>query len=74
MEGTPIPITGREGRVLADEWSAGAYACKSVAVSGYPNMYFTFGPNSGLNHSSALVCNDRPRTVSFRTLLAARAM
>ncbi|MGU3435905.1 flavin-containing monooxygenase [Actinomycetes bacterium M1A6_2h] len=53
--GTPIPITGRDGRVLADEWSKGAYAYKSVAVSGYPNMYFTFGPNSGPGHSSALV-------------------
>ncbi|OZF26099.1 NAD(P)/FAD-dependent oxidoreductase [Rhodococcus sp. 14-2483-1-2] len=53
--GTPIPITGRDGRVLAEEWSKGAYAYKSVAVSGYPNMYFTFGPNSGPGHSSALV-------------------
>ncbi|MDZ7915200.1 MAG: NAD(P)/FAD-dependent oxidoreductase [Rhodococcus sp. (in: high G+C Gram-positive bacteria)] len=53
--GTPIPITGRDGRVLADEWNAGAKAFKSVAVSGYPNMFFTFGPNSGPGHSSALV-------------------
>ncbi|WP_032368294.1 flavin-containing monooxygenase [Rhodococcoides fascians] len=53
--GTPIPITGRDGRVLAQEWSKGACAYKSVAVSGYPNMYFTFGPNSGPGHSSALV-------------------
>ncbi|TFI44562.1 NAD(P)/FAD-dependent oxidoreductase [Rhodococcus sp. 1R11] len=53
--GTPIPITGRDNRVLADEWSAGAKAYKSIAVSGYPNMFFTFGPNSGPGHSSALV-------------------
>lgn len=53
--GTPIPITGRDSRVLADEWSAGAKAYKSIAVSGYPNMFFTFGPNSGPGHSSALV-------------------
>ncbi|WP_206492075.1 NAD(P)/FAD-dependent oxidoreductase [Rhodococcus sp. KRD162] len=53
--GTPIPITGRDGRVLADEWNTGAKAYKSIAVSGYPNMYFTFGPNSGPGHSSALV-------------------
>ncbi|MBJ7289662.1 NAD(P)/FAD-dependent oxidoreductase [Williamsia sp.] len=54
-QGTPIPITGRGGRVLGDEWSRGAYAYKSIAVSGYPNLYFTFGPNSGPGHSSALV-------------------
>ncbi|MGV9615321.1 flavin-containing monooxygenase [Nocardia xishanensis] len=53
--GTPIPITGRDGRVLAEEWSRGAYAYKSVAVSGYPNLFFTFGPNSGPGHNSALV-------------------
>jgi cation diffusion facilitator CzcD-associated flavoprotein CzcO len=53
--GTPFPITGIEGRELAAEWSRGAYAYRSVAVSGYPNLYFTFGPNSGPGHSSALV-------------------
>ncbi|GAA1098954.1 flavin-containing monooxygenase [Tsukamurella spumae] len=53
--GSPIPVTGLDGRVLADEWSGGAYAYRSVAVSGYPNLYVTFGPNSGPGHSSALV-------------------
>ncbi|WP_045821391.1 flavin-containing monooxygenase [Williamsia herbipolensis] len=54
-QGSPIPITGREGRVLGDEFARGAYAYRSFAVSGYPNLYFTFGPNSGPGHSSALV-------------------
>ncbi|MCS3778568.1 flavin-containing monooxygenase [Tsukamurella ocularis] len=53
--GSPIPVTGLDGRVLAEEWSGGAYAYRSVAVSGYPNLYVTFGPNSGPGHSSALV-------------------
>ncbi|NNG95734.1 flavin-containing monooxygenase [Gordonia araii] len=53
--GTPMPIVGSDGRVLADEWRGGAYAFRSVAVSGYPNLYFTFGPNSGPGHNSALV-------------------
>ncbi|MFC9895191.1 flavin-containing monooxygenase [Nocardia sp. NPDC127579] len=53
--GTPIPVVGREGRVLGEEWSRGAYAYKSVTVSGYPNLFFTFGPNSGPGHNSALV-------------------
>lgn len=53
--GTPVPIIGRDGRVLAQEWKSGARAYKSIAVSGYPNLYFTFGPNSGPGHSSALV-------------------
>ncbi|MEU6558591.1 flavin-containing monooxygenase [Nocardia nova] len=53
--GTPVPVTGIDGRRLGDEWRGGAYAYRSVAVSGYPNLYFTFGPNSGPGHSSALV-------------------
>lgn len=53
--GTPFAITGVDGRDLASEWSRGAFAYRSVAVSGYPNLYFTFGPNSGPGHNSALV-------------------
>jgi cation diffusion facilitator CzcD-associated flavoprotein CzcO len=53
--GTPFPVTGREGRQLAAEWSRGAQAFKSINVSGYPNLYLTFGPNSGPGHNSALV-------------------
>ncbi|MCW2497429.1 NAD(P)/FAD-dependent oxidoreductase [Jatrophihabitans sp.] len=53
--GTPFPITGLDGRLLADEWRHGAQAYKSVNVSGYPNLFFTFGPNSGPGHNSALV-------------------
>ncbi|MGW4773566.1 flavin-containing monooxygenase [Nocardia sp. NPDC004278] len=53
--GSPIPVVGRDGRVLAEEWRHGAYAYKSIAVSGYPNLFLTFGPNSGPGHNSALV-------------------
>lgn len=53
--GTPFPVAGRDGRKLTDEWSSGAYAYKSVSVSGYPNLFLTFGPNSGPGHNSALL-------------------
>lgn len=53
--GTPFPVHGLGGRSLNEEWSKGAKAYKSVQVSGYPNLYFTFGPNSGPGHNSALV-------------------
>jgi len=53
--GTPFPITGLGGRILAEEWTRGAEAYKSINVSGYPNLFFTFGPNSGPGHNSALV-------------------
>ncbi|WP_158891289.1 flavin-containing monooxygenase [Amycolatopsis anabasis] len=53
--GTPFPITGLGGRKLHDEWSRGARAYKSVSVSGYPNLFLIFGPNSGPGHNSALL-------------------
>jgi len=53
--GTPFPVTGLGGRQLNDEWSRGAQAYKSINVSGYPNLFITFGPNSGPGHNSALV-------------------
>lgn len=53
--GTPFPVTGVGGRQLAEEWSRGAQAYKSINVAGYPNLFMTFGPNSGPGHNSALV-------------------
>lgn len=54
-QGTPYEILGVDGRSLGEEWSIGVHAYKSVSVSGYPNLFFTFGPNSGPGHNSALV-------------------
>ncbi|MCG8535696.1 MAG: NAD(P)/FAD-dependent oxidoreductase [Pseudomonadales bacterium] len=53
--GTPFTVTGLNGRDLATQWQSGAQAYKSISVSGYPNLFFTFGPNSGPGHNSALV-------------------
>lgn len=53
--GSPVPIHGLGGRSLADEWADGVYGYKSVHVAGYPNLYFTTGPNSGPGHNSLLV-------------------
>lgn len=51
----PFTVKGRNGRDLANEWQRGAQAYKSMNVSGYPNLFITFGPNSGPGHNSALV-------------------
>jgi len=53
--GSPFPVTGVDGRSLDAEWSRGAQAYKSINVSGFPNLFMTFGPNSGPGHNSALV-------------------
>jgi len=54
-QSTPFPVVGLDGRVLGDEWRGGAQAYKSMNVSGFPNLHFILGPNSGPGHNSALV-------------------
>jgi cyclohexanone monooxygenase len=48
-------ITGRTGRTLADTWCEhGMSAYKGTTVPGFPNLFFLFGPNTGLGHSSVV--------------------
>ncbi|MDT4919380.1 MAG: hypothetical protein QOI15_282 [Pseudonocardiales bacterium] len=55
LDGPPYPITGLDGRELVDDWAGHAQAYKSVHTAGYPNLFFTTGPNSGPGHNSLLV-------------------
>lgn len=55
LTGPPFPISGLGGRLLADEWTRGAQAFKSIQAHGYPNLFFMTGPNSGPGHNSLLV-------------------
>lgn len=49
-----IEIVGRAGRRLALEWKAGARAYYGIHCSGYPNLHWLLGPNTGLGHNSVL--------------------
>jgi cation diffusion facilitator CzcD-associated flavoprotein CzcO len=48
-------IIGRDGVSLAKAYSPPAKAYYGASVPGFPNMFCTMGPNSGLGHSSALL-------------------
>lgn len=43
----PIDITGRDGRKLHSEWKTGPEAYLGITVSGYPNLFMMYGPNTG---------------------------
>jgi cation diffusion facilitator CzcD-associated flavoprotein CzcO len=43
---TSVDIRGRDGRRLADEWSAGPRTYLGIAVAGFPNMFTITGPLS----------------------------
>jgi cation diffusion facilitator CzcD-associated flavoprotein CzcO len=55
LDGPPYPVTGLGGRSLQAEWAGGAQGYKSASAHGYPNLFFTTGPNSGPGHNSLLV-------------------
>jgi cation diffusion facilitator CzcD-associated flavoprotein CzcO len=48
-------IVGRDGRSLLGEWEeTGAQALYGLTVSGFPNLLFLLGPNTGLGHTSVV--------------------
>ena len=51
----PMSITGAGGRDLREEWRHGAHAYLGVTVSGFPNLFMLYGPNTNLGHNSILV-------------------
>lgn len=51
---SPIRVTGRGGRTLNEAWQDGAVAFKGITVSGFPNLFMLYGPNTNLAHNSIL--------------------
>ena len=50
----PMEVRGLGGRDLHECWSAGAEAYLGLAVSGFPNFFMMYGPNTNLGHNSIL--------------------
>jgi cation diffusion facilitator CzcD-associated flavoprotein CzcO len=42
----PMEIAGRDGRALAQEWAEVPRAYLGLSVSGFPNMFLLYGPNT----------------------------
>jgi len=51
----PLEIHGLGGRTLSDAWKDGAEAYLGVTVSGFPNLFMLYGPNTNLGHNSIIV-------------------
>lgn len=50
----PMSIRGLAGRDLNQAWQAGAEAYLGISVSGFPNLFILYGPNTNLGHNSIL--------------------
>jgi len=48
----PMAIRGRDGRDLNEAWREGAEAYLGLTVSGFPNLFMLYGPNTNLGAGS----------------------
>jgi len=51
---SPMKIAGKGGRDLNEAWRDGAEAYLGLAVTGFPNLFMLYGPNTNLGHNSIL--------------------
>lgn len=51
---TPMQIIGAGEQSLHDCWREGAEAHLGLAVSGFPNFFMIYGPNTNLGHNSII--------------------
>ena len=50
----PMRVTGLGGRDLHEAWRDGAEAYRGVVVSGFPNFFMLYGPNTNLGSNSII--------------------
>jgi cation diffusion facilitator CzcD-associated flavoprotein CzcO len=50
----PMEIAGMDGRTLSEEWAEFPRAYLGLSVPGFPNMFFLFGPNTGVGAGSII--------------------
>jgi cation diffusion facilitator CzcD-associated flavoprotein CzcO len=50
----PMCIAGLGGQVLEEAWREGARAYLGMSVTGFPNLFLMYGPNTNLGHNSII--------------------
>jgi cation diffusion facilitator CzcD-associated flavoprotein CzcO len=50
----PMSVRGLGGQELNEVWRKGAEAYLGIAVSGFPNLFMIYGPNTNLGHNSII--------------------
>jgi cation diffusion facilitator CzcD-associated flavoprotein CzcO len=67
-----MKLTGPGNLTMDQAWATEIRAHRSVAVSGFPNFFMMFGPNSGLGHSSIIIMIEAQAAHIARLLQHAR--
>ncbi len=69
----PMAVTGAGGRDLQEAWARGAEAHLGMSVSGFPNMFVLYGPNTNLGVGSIIVMIEAQVRYVMDALRAARS-
>jgi cyclohexanone monooxygenase len=69
-----IDVVGREGRRLHDDWAEAqvAHAYKGLTVSGYPNFFMMYGPNTNQGGNSIIIILEAQATYIMSALKVMR--
>ena len=71
----PMEIEGPGGRSLRGEWGAEPVAYMGMTVSGFPNFFLMYGPNTNLGHNSIIFmieCQARYIAAAIRKMIDER--
>ncbi|KAI1014449.1 hypothetical protein LB504_012210 [Fusarium proliferatum] len=65
-----IEVIGRKDENLHEHWEqyGGAEAYNTTSVSGFPNLFLLYGPNSGVGHTSAIIALENGINYSLRVI------
>ncbi|HEY6472101.1 MAG TPA: hypothetical protein VIY26_04355, partial [Acidimicrobiales bacterium] len=69
-----IDVVGRDGRRLHDDWEEArvAHAYKGLTVSGYPNFFMMYGPNTNQGGNSIIIILEAQATYIMSALKTMR--
>jgi cation diffusion facilitator CzcD-associated flavoprotein CzcO len=70
---SPVEITGLDGRTINEAWKDGAEAYLGVAVTGFPNLFLLYGPNTNLGHNSIIFMIEAQVNYMIKALAALKA-
>jgi len=68
----PMSVTGLRGRSLNEAWRHGAEAYLGITVSGFPNFFMLYGPNTNLGGNSIIYMLEGQIGYVLRALVALR--
>jgi cation diffusion facilitator CzcD-associated flavoprotein CzcO len=68
-----VDIIGKGGQALREAWADAPEAYYGITVTGFPNMFMTYGPNTNLGHNSITFMMERQAEYIAKCMTEMRA-